>query len=349
MQENGETSKAGQLPVLYLIFSHNNQKQLLRLANAIKALSPNSLLAIHHDPSHEDFQEFQALAHLGVHLIPEPVAGQWGAFSLVEQYIHAMKWCAAHLDFSWCCTITGLSYPIASLETFERNLQRSEYDAFLYHFDAFDPSHWPPGTAETRYKFRYYNLPKFPYAHRLPSALRKFFDDIRRRFNSAQRIFRIMRPGRSPYIWLGIRRVRTPINTELRLYGGRQMLNIKRSALLTVLEYIKQHPEWTRYMSRTFIPDEAYFTTIICNTKSIRTSNESLRFIKWPQGHASSGAVITEEDLPAVFDSGLPFGLKFDPQLSSKALDLVDQNLDIAAKASIDDRPIADQECSHAR
>jgi len=150
--------------VLYLIFSHDNTEQLRRLAGAIRQLSPHSLIGIHHDPTKftVDASLFNGIDN--VHVIPNPIRGEWGDFSLVAQYLHALKWCGDNLEFDWLITITGLSYPVKLLTEFEDDLSTSEFDAYIYHFDAFDPSHWPSGTAETRYLFRYFRLPTFAYS-----------------------------------------------------------------------------------------------------------------------------------------------------------------------------------------
>ena len=84
---------------LYLIFSHDNREQLTRLVSAIRQLSKHSLIAIHHDPT-----KFTIDASLfarfnnrtpsnNIYIIPDSIRGEWGDFSLVEQYLHALNWC----------------------------------------------------------------------------------------------------------------------------------------------------------------------------------------------------------------------------------------------------------------
>jgi len=98
----------------------------------------------------------------------------------------------ANLNFDWLITLTGLSYPIMQLEIFEDYLEKSEFDAHVYHFDAFDPMHWPKGTGATRYLFTYFRLPRNPYYYKVPAVLRAFLGRIRTALNNGQPLFRVV-------------------------------------------------------------------------------------------------------------------------------------------------------------
>lgn len=156
---------------LYLIFSHHHQAQLSRLVSAIRHLSPRAAIAIHHDPSEGPLDVTLFAMTPSVYVVPSAICGEWGDFSLVEQYLHSLEWCVHNIDFDWVITLTGLSYPVSSLDAFEDHLFRSEFDAFLHHFDAFDSTHWPPGLGATRYLFSYIKLPRNPYYYKIPGTI----------------------------------------------------------------------------------------------------------------------------------------------------------------------------------
>lgn len=319
--------------VLYLIFSHDNLPQLARLVRRIRSLSPNCLIAIHHDPNGPklDAELFREVP--GCYLVPDPVRGEWGDYSLVQQYLCALSWCDAHLDFEWLITLTGLSYPIRPLEEFEAELAASGMDAFTYHFDVYDPSHWPMGTAETRYEFRYFKLPRLPYCYKVPDAVRKRLTGLRKWLNGAQPFVRIVPMPRGAPTRLGIRRLASPLPRGFALYGGRQILNVSRRALRLILTFLEAHPEWIQYARRTLIPDEIFFVSILANDRELRMANDTLRYIKWPNLHAASVGVIEVGDLPEVFASSAPFALKFNARVDSAALDEVDLRLEVASEA----------------
>ncbi|MCK6409365.1 N-acetylglucosaminyltransferase [Thauera sp.] len=327
------------VPTLYLVFSHDRPRQLARLVGAIRQLSPAAAIAIHHDPQDGPLHPGLFDGIEGVHVIPEPIHGEWGDFSLVEQYLHALRWCAARLEFDWCCTLTGLSYPLRPLTEFEDFLGHSDYDAFIHHFDAFDPVQWPAGTAERRYLFAYYRLPRMPYAHRVPQTLQRLLAHARDRFNQIQPFLRIVPMPRRAPTRLGIRRLRRPLGSDFLLCGGRQMLTVNRHALARMLDFVATHPEWTQYARRSLIPDESFFNSILVNDKGLRVCNDVLRYIKWPKMHAASVSVIGADEVEAALRSGAPFGLKFDEFAAPEVLDLVDARLGIAPPSNPSHRP----------
>lgn len=320
---------------LYLIFSHDHQTQLVRLVAALRHLSSSSVIAIHHDPGKEglDISLFAGIP--GVHVIPDAIPGEWGDFSLVEQYIHAMRWCRANIEFDWMVTLTGLSYPIMQLERFEGTLESSEFDAYIQHFNAFDPAHWPKGTGVTRYLFAYYKLPRNPYYYKVPAGIRSWLGRRRASFNKSQPFLRIVPMPRGSQTRVGIRRLRFPFPENFVISGGRQMLNLNRHALDRVLSYIDTHQDYVSYAKRTLIPDESFFTSIVANEADLRVSNDVLRYIKWPSGksHSASVTVIMCSEVETAMQSGKPFALKFDSRADAEALNKLDRLLGIESSA----------------
>ena len=325
--------KYRRMRTLYLIFSHDHQEQLSRLVAAIRHLSPDAVIAIHHDPKQAPLDTSRLIGVPDVHIIPDSINGEWGDFSLVEQYLYSFRWCMANLDFDWLITLTGLSYPIMQLAKFEDYLEKSEFDAHLYYFDAFDPTHWPNGTGATRYLFAYFKLPRNPYYYKAPAALRAFLGRIRTLLNRGQPFLRIVPVPRGASTRLGIRRLKLPFDEEFTICGGRQMLNMNRRALDQVFSYLDDNPRYIKWAKRTLIPDESFFTSIVANDPSLRVHNDVLRYIKWPSDttHASSVAVITSSEVVDVFHSGKPFALKFDSRIDPNALDKLDSLLGLKA------------------
>ncbi len=315
--------------VLYLIFSHHRQNQLARLAHAIRQLSPNCILAIHHDPQNTTLDSRLFLGLGDLHVIPDAVRGEWGDFSLVEQYLHSFEWCMENLSFDWVVTVTGLSYPLIQLSTFEEMLEHTDADAFVYHFDAFDPTHWPEGTGARRYLYAYFKLPRNPYYYKVPASIRGLLTRTRNYLNNAQSFFKIIQMPRKAPMRLGLRRAAFPFDASFKIHGGRQMLNVRRIALDHIFGFLRENPGYINYSRRTLIPDEAFFTSILANDPGLRVSNNVLRYIKWPQNqsHASSVDVITKEEAKDALKSGQPFGLKFDIQIEPEALSIVDEAL----------------------
>lgn len=314
---------------LYLVFAHNRPEQLVRLTSAISQLSPAAVIAVHYDPSNGRLNP-DAFSGIPVHIIPQPIHGEWGDYSLVEQYLHAMKWCMQHLEWDWVCTLTGLSYPINALDTFERTLYSSGFDACIRYFDALSPPAgvWPQNMGQLRLLYKYYKLPRFPYYYKVPQPIKRLLGNMRELFNTMQPLIKIIPMPRRARTRVGIRYLRLPL-PQYHLYAGRQMFNVNRKAAERMLQFLSQNESYVSYFRRTLIPDESFFITLLMNDTNLRVQNNVWRYIKWPRDNLGSGAVITEEELVEAMRSGAPFGLKFDAEQHPDLLNRIDKILGI--------------------
>lgn len=315
----------------YLIFSHDWQPQLARLATTISRLSPNALVVLHHDPSKGplDRRIFSGIANL--HLVPEPVPARWGQYSLVKQQLHGLRFCMTELAWDWIITLSGQSYPLQPLSDFEQMLASTPHDAFVRHFDALAPATWgsgllPRGEGEKRYLYRYCDVPKLPFYHLLPPVARRVLGSLRVKLNELQPFFKIVTlPGSHPR--LGVRRpLRRSLGGDFKLCVGRLPLQMNRRACEFVLNYVDTHPSYGAYFRTTLIPDEGFFTSLLANARNLRIGNDALRHIKWNRSAgASRGAVILPDEIPEAIRSGKPFGLKFDMEAAPESLDAIDK------------------------
>jgi hypothetical protein len=317
------------MPCLYAIFSHTNPSQVRRLAHAIRNLSPTSIVVIHHDPSHTAFPAELIEGMKFVYLVPNPIPGEWGDFSLVRQYMHTLRWCLENFDFDWLMTITGLTYPIKPLQDTERELVESGYDVFCRHFDPFAENHWPPGTAKERYYYQYVKLPKFRYWHRVPSTLRSKLSNAREILNRLQSLVRIMPMPRYAATRLGLLAWQRPFGPHFPLRCGSQNLTLRKRAITAVFNFLDNNYDYIEYFQRTLIPDEAFFLTILNNDSTLRIKNDRFRYVYWPHTISSSPTTITLADLPRAMDSGAPFALKFDEKTHPESLQYLDIKLGI--------------------
>lgn len=315
-----------QNPFVYAIYSHTNPDQVLRLVSAIRALSPRAHIVVHHDPSESRLTE-QDVALAGGIAIPDPVPGAWGDYSQVRQHLHTMRWCLNNLDFEWYITLTGQTYPIKPLEGFEALLREAPHDAYVFNFNAYDQSIWPNNEAARRYHFRYIQLPKFHYWHKIPRAFSKYIPYLILAFNRSQPLLKIFPyPKRLP-TRLGLLQWRRPFKNTLT--GCNQNTNYKRHVLQHIVEYVDKHQEYVHYFSKTALPDEVFFSTIMCNYLNIRVANDSLRHIFWPGSNAASVGVMDMTHWDNIEASPAYFGLKFDQNICPELLQKIDRKLGI--------------------
>lgn len=317
-------------PVVYAIFSHINPRQVIRLVRTLRALSPHAHIVVHHDPGYPPLAAEQ-VEEAGGRLIPDPVAGEWGDFSQVLQHLHVMRWCRDHLDFEWFITLTGQTYPIKALADFESTLARAPYDAFVEHFDAYDPAVWPIGEAARRYHYRFVKLPRFPYWHRLPAVVRASVPRVIRVFNATQTLARIFTYPKGLRTRLGVLTIRRPFGRGgLHLTGASQNTNYRRKAIESVLSYVDANPDYSAYFRRTALPDESFFATILCNSPELRIANDNLRHIHWAGPQAATGGVLALHQLPDLKASPAWFALKVDQDADPEILDTLDLHLGLS-------------------
>ncbi len=321
-------------PCVYAIYSHINPAQVVRLVSTLRALSPRAHIVVHHDPSHTRISP-DAITAAGAVLIPDPVKAEWGDFSQVQQHLHVMRWCVENLDFKWLVTLTGQTYPVKHLAGFEAFLAASPYDAYLINFDAYNPQVWPKGEAERRYHYHYVKLPRFRYWHRLPPAIRDTVPRAIQLFNKSQGLLKLFTYPKSLPTRLGYRTVKRPFGPNgMQLTGANQNTNFSRETILAILEYVDNHPEYVKYFSRTALPDEAFFATILRNNPDLRLANDCLRHIYWPGGHSASVGVMDLQHLPALEASSAYFALKFDQDVCPELLDHIDTRLGLRPKGN---------------
>ena len=314
--------------VVYAIYSHTNPAQVLRLVRAIRALSPQSHIVVHHDPTSSKLRAEDA-ASAGAVAIPNPIRGTWGDYSLVEQHLHTMRWCLSNLDFEWYINLTGQTYPIKPLLDFEAFLGSARQDAFIYHFSAYDQSIWPNGEAARRYHYRYIKLPRFRYWHRVPYKLAMRTRSFANLFNRSQKLLTLFFFPRNLPTRLGLLQWRRPFGSEMPLVGANLNSNYRRLAVQKIVDYVNEHPEYKYYFSKTTIPDEVFFSTIVANCSDIRVENRCLRHIFWPSHNAASADVMNMTHWAVLESSPDYFALKFDQSTSPDILHAIDHKLGI--------------------
>lgn len=127
--------------VLYLIASHTNPDQVVRLVRAIKSRSPESQILIHHDysNSHLSSTAFESMSN--VTIMEDYVPVLWGDFSMIKMELHCINWLMTHsVEFDWLIFLSGQDYPIHPISQIEQFLEETEYDGFMEYFLAEDPS-----------------------------------------------------------------------------------------------------------------------------------------------------------------------------------------------------------------
>jgi hypothetical protein len=319
--------------VVYLITSHRLPQQVLRLAKTLRSGSPHAPIVVHHDRSSTtlDPRPFRELE--SVHLLQFSVPVEWGGMSIVEMNLRCFRWILDHLDFEWLVLVSGQDYPLKPLDEIEESLRTATHDGLMEEPAEVRNRVLRPDPRRIHYSFtfryfyRYYTLPSWP--GRVEVAAR-----LRRRASSA--LWRVlprvqglvflhpMPTGARPR--LGVRRLRSPFTHGFGCYKASPWFTLRRRAIERITEMGPRERALWRYYSRTVIPDESYFQTILFNDRTFRFHPDNMVFSKWHPG-SGSPEVLTREDLPEALSSGKHFARKLDMEVDPSALDELDRHL----------------------
>lgn len=316
--------------VLYVIYSHTNPGQVLRLVRALRALSPHAQVAVHHDPSQTPLPP-EDIRQAGAIPIPNPVPGEWGDFSCVQQHLHTLRWCADNLEFDWCVTLTGQTYPIRDISGLEERLAGSAHQGYIYHFDPYDEALWPNREAQRRLNYRYFKVPKFRYWHKLPAGWVNKIPKLIKQFNAAQSLFCIFGYPKGLNTRFGIRRWWTPFDTGFKPVGSNINTVVHRVLIEYVFDFLEHNPRYLDFFRSTALPDELFFSSIVCNAPRFSIDKTTFRHIYWPSRGAANVGVMDMSHWDALAASTDYFALKFDQTQAPEILDALDRKLGLAS------------------
>jgi hypothetical protein len=310
--------RAGDIGVVYLVFSHRNPAQVVRLVRRLRGGSDRSHIVLHHDQTSTRLDRSLFAGLTNVHLLPYR-AIEWGTFTWVDAILRAIRWTLEHLDFDWLLLLSGQDYPIQPLSQIERFLETTDYDAFVKGF----PLGSRPQTAGEdvrRYFYRYYRVAGGSRFSR-SLASRGRGATMARRVQRAQPLLSFKRGPSGLYV--GIRRLTLPFNQDFRWYRGSAWFTLSRKAVAVVDRFAARATRRMRYFRRMWVPDESFVATVILNEPGMRVHHDHLRFIRFGAGPHPD--ILTIKDAEEILSSGKHFARKFDISVDERILDLIDE------------------------
>jgi hypothetical protein len=296
--------------VAYVVISHRRPDQVLRLARALRAGSPDAPLLIHHDDRQSQL-DVVALAGLGgVQLVRPPTAVAWGWASHLDMLLRCFAWALERIPFDWLTVLSGQDYPIRPLAEIERDLLDSPYDGYVEGIYV-DPPRRTRGELDEfsrRYFYRYLSI-------RDPGA-------VLRRAIAAARPALLVRD--MPWgVVLG-RRCAAPFSPALPCRRGADWLSLSRRSVEVVVSAAETRLELMRHYRRTVLPTESFPHTVLHAETALRLSSDTRRFTSWPSRSAHP-AVLVAADLDRILSSGADFARKFDLIVDQLVMDELDR------------------------
>jgi len=296
-----------QAPIGFIILSHRNPEQLVKLLNRLNSMFNDPPIVCHHDFSQCD------LVTTGfppsVRFVRDYIKTSWGGFSLVVATLAALRLLYDNASApEWFVLLSASDYPTKDADTILDELGQSSYDAYIQYL-AIGPDvgrgdvdtndeRWK--TSHHRYMKKYLTLPSL--------SLSRGFET-----------WRYELPG------VATRRL-LPFSERFRCYAGWQWFTANVKCAKYILKGHRKHRALDRHYRGIPVPDESYFQTILLNNPSLRICGNNLRYTDW-SNKGSHPKTLGFEDLPQVFASGAHFARKFDIARDPEILDRLDEML----------------------
>ena len=306
------SGKASQ-PLGFVILSHANPDQVLRLVRTLNQMYGEPPIVCHHDFSQSTLDTNTLPPNVRI-VIPSFRTG-WGKFSVVQSFLAALDLLYQESDPDWFCLLSGADYPAAKADVVLDQLRNATCDAFLDVHQLDDrPAKarlvgaWNPELvhletdAQYRTKDRFYNRAQFwvPVIRQRP----------RRRLGRLT--FYLPFRGRTPY------------RAGYSLFWGDHWFTANRRAAKLLRSPTDTERKLQSYLKRRTFPEESYYQTVLCNAPDMTICRDNKRFVQWRGGGAHPMTLSTTE-VPLALNSGAHFARKFAP--NSPALDALDEAL----------------------
>lgn len=293
--------------LLYLILSHRNPHQVLRLARRLIADDPRARVAIHHDAA---APPLGATGDARILTVLDPVRVAWGDMSVVTALLHSLQWIAERgIPYRWLALLSGQDYPIGRLDDYLDRLDAGDADGYIEHRPA-------AALHATENDGRYF------FDHRrLPEAVRP----IVRRAWRANELFSGVRLTASRAGCFAGTRSGAPFDADLQCYRGSFWWTLSRPCVDYLRMFVTSRPDIVSAFARKLVPDESFVHSILASAQRFALCNDDQRHIVWPAGHDGSPKVLLAADYDAIVSSGKMLARKFDPAADGSILDRLDE------------------------
>jgi Core-2/I-Branching enzyme len=325
----------------FLVLSHRNPGQTVRLLTTLRRQLPAAPLVVHHDQFRSALTTAD-VAHLGdVHVLTSPEPIVWGTFSIVDAVWRSLGWMTDRLEFDWIVLLSAQDYPIKPLADFGAFLAGTDADVVL-NARPVDQIADLAARRNRRRRYLYQCRPvrvrlSVPAWLRAARRVRNMCGPAVGVVNNVQPWLQIYRVGDGLPWRVGVRSRSAPFTADQPCWFGSMWFGISRSATAKLLAAVADQPGYVDYFRRTMVPDEAVTASILGNLAGIRMLRQDLHFIRWTTakktGHPD---VLTSADLPELLAASEYFARKFDVAVDADILDALDRHIGAAAAPALE-------------
>lgn len=290
------------MTIVYIVLSHRNPEQVLRLVRVL-AEGPAARVLVRHDPRGPSLATGE-IEGAGGEAIHDEIVFEWGGWSQLELILSCLREARARHHPDWALVLSGQDYPLRPLAAIEGELEASGVDGRLGSVRAVETRRPRVGEDEffLRCRYRHYARPRgLPH---LPRAVRGLA------------YVRELPP------LAGVRRLAPP---PLPFFASADWLTLGRRALAAALAAAGDR-RLMRHFRRVAVPSESFFASVLVNDPFLSIERDHRRFAPFAHEGAAHPDTLTSADLDRMLGSGADFARKFDVAVDSRVLDLLDEH-----------------------
>lgn len=297
----------------YLVQSHCDPDQVLRLVGTIKRSSPGAQVLVVHDGRTVvlDPRPFRELPDVEVIVRYDRVErGEWSVLSPLlsglRELMENPRW-----TFDWLVYLSGQDYPVRPLADLEAELASTSYHGFLSWWDVHGKAiPWKPRQGQSRYYAQY---------RRFPEGTRGLW--------RAVRFLGKVSPLRFHFTYgpfVGWQPRHTPFESPVRCYGGWQWWTLSRPCVEHLWQAISSEDPLVQWFRRTVAPCEAMVQTVLVNSGKFELCPDNRRYVDFGESRDGRPRTLERDDLPRIAAGRFDFARKFEMARDPGLLDLID-------------------------
>lgn len=288
----------------FVILSHSDPAQLLRLVTTLNRLYGDPPIACHHDSAQcaIDVTVFPG----NVRFVEPSIRTGWAKWSVVRGFFAALRLLYERDAPDWFVLLSASDYPVRRAAAVRADLEALGADALIDYRQIgdtaasatarFGPCNPELEHFETECDQRL-KRSRYEGAELWLPMLR--FDDGGRR----------VRPGRFT-VHLPFATPLGPFSRDFPCFYGDHWFTGNARVARLLLAPTPQHLKLQQHLTMRTSPDECYFQSVLCNEPGLRLVRDNRRYAQWNGGGAHPQS-LTEADLGAIGASNAHFARKF--------------------------------------